>query len=158
MKKRTITMLSLVIMVCLTAATIYSQGVLKGSKSSPAHVVAVRKFAMKTMGANVGDIRGKIGAGNIKGIGANAGSIAALATFLPLVYQDPYGDVYPVAGSKYFYKGKLSDIEVASEQQRAEAEKLMGLASVNNKSAVEAQVEKLLGACGNCHKLARGKY
>ncbi len=158
MNKRVLATLSLIILICVMVATIYAQGVLKQSQSSAAQVVAARKFAMRVMGANVGDIREKIKVGNIKGVAANAGSIAALATFLPLVYKEEYPDVYPVAGSKYFYKAELSDIEVAFGDQREQAEELMRLAAANNKSAVEAQVRKLLGTCGGCHKPARGEY
>jgi hypothetical protein len=158
MKKKPLTIVSLIILACVIAATIYAQGVLKPSPSSPEEVVAARKFAMRIIGANVGDIRGKIKAGNIKGTAANAGSIAALATFLPLVYKEEYRDVYPMKGSKYFYKAEISDVARAFGDMRAEAEELMKLAAAGDKSGVEAQVPELLGSCGGCHKPARGQY
>jgi cytochrome c556 len=158
MKKKPLTIVSLIILACVIAATIYAQGVLKQGQSSPEQVVAARKFAMRTMAANAGEIRGKIKAENIKGVAANARSIAALATFLPLVYNEKYRDVYPVAGSKYFYKAEISDVEAAFEDLRAQAEELMRLAAADDKSGVEAQARKLLGTCGGCHKPARGKY
>jgi cytochrome c553 len=158
MKKKPLTIVSLIILACVIAATIYAQGVLKPSPSSPEEVVAARKFAMRMIGANVGDIRGKIKAGNIKGTAANAGSIAALATFLPLVYKEEYRDVYPMKGSKYFYKAEISDVEAAFEDLRVQAEELMKLAAAGDKSGVEAQARKVLGACGGCHKPARGQY
>ncbi|NIO21173.1 MAG: hypothetical protein GTN76_10635, partial [Candidatus Aenigmarchaeota archaeon] len=95
MKRKPLTILGLVILVSVIAGLIHAQGVLKPSPSSPEEVVEARKFAMRMIGANVGDIRGKIKTGNIKGIAANAGSIAALGTFLPLVYKEEYRDVYP---------------------------------------------------------------
>ena len=105
------------------------------------------------------DISGKIKTGNIKGVDPNAGSIAALAAFLPLVYEKTYSEVYPVKGSKYFFKGAvLADIEAAAENLRIEAEELMRFAAANDKSTVEAQVHKLLGTCGGCHKPVRGQY
>lgn len=158
MKKKGLTILSLIASVSVIAATIYAQAVLKPSPSSAEEVVTARKFAMRIMGANVGDLRAKIKAGNIKGVAANAGSIAALATFLPLVYKEQYGDVYPVKGSKYFYKAEISDVAIAFGNLRAQAEELMKLAAAGDKSGVEAQAPKLLGACGGCHKPARGKY
>lgn len=158
MKKKPLTILSLSILVCAIAATIYAQGVLKPSPSSPEEVVAARKFAMRALAANVGDIRENVKAGNIKGVGANAGSIAALATFLPLVYKEEYRDVYPVKGSKYFYKAEISDVAKAFEDLRVQAEELMKVAAAGDKSGVEAQMPKLLGACGACHKPARGQY
>ncbi len=159
MKRKALIILSLIVLVCMIAATIYAQGVLKSSQKSPEQVVAARKFAMGAMGANAGDLKGKIKTGNIKGIAANAVSIAALATFLPLVYEDTYSQVYPVKGSKYFFKGALqADTEAGYESLRIQAQKLMKLASANDKSGVEAQTGKLFGACGSCHKAYRGKY
>ncbi len=161
MKRKALTILSLIVSVsvCLIAAKIYAQGVLKPGHRSPEQVVAARKFAMGALAADVGDLDGKIKAGNIKGVAANAKSIAALATFLPLVYEKTYPEVYPVKGSKFFFKGAvLADIEAAAENLRIQAEELMSLATANDKSAVEAQVRKLLGTCGGCHKPASGKY
>jgi len=159
MKQRALLISGLVVLVCVTAATIYAQGVLKPSQKSPEQVVAARKFAMRAMGADVKDLTGKIEAGNIKGVAANAKSIAALATFLPLVYEEIYPEVYPVKGSKSFFKGApLDDIEAASENLRIQAEELMKLASADDKSGVQIQAEKLIDACKNCHKQARGKY
>ncbi len=156
--KKPLIILSLIILVCAIAVAIYAQGVLKPSPSSPEEVVTARKFAMRIIGANVGDIRGKIKDGNIKGVAANAGSIAALATFLPLVYKEEYRDVYPMKGSKYFYKAEISDVANAFGDLRAQAEELMKLAADGDKSGVEAQTRKLLGSCGGCHKPTRGQY
>lgn len=158
MKRKHFAMFSLIISVCIIAATTYAQGVLKSSHNSPEQVVSTRKFAMRMMGANVGDFRKKIEAGNVKGVAANAGGIAALATFLPLVYKDTYPDVYPVKGSKYFYKATLPDIEAAFEDLRVQAEGLMKFAAANEKSGAEAQARKVRGTCGACHKPARGNY
>lgn len=160
MKMKTVTMLSLILLICMIAATIYAQGVLSStSQKSPGQAVAVRKFAMRAFGANFGDIRGKIKAGNIKGIAANASSIAALATFLPLVFDERYPGVYPVKGSKYFFKGApRRNIEGGFKNLRAQAAGLMKAASAGDKSGVEAQFGKLLGACKGCHKAYRGKY
>jgi cytochrome c553 len=158
MKKTPLTVLSLIILVSVIAGTIYAQGVLKQTQSSPEQVVAARKFAMRIIGANVREIRGKIKAGSIDGVAANAGSIAALATFLPLVYKDTYPNVYPVKGSKYFYKAEISDVEAAFENLRTQAEELRKLAAADDRAGIEAQARKLLGTCGGCHKPARGQY
>ncbi len=159
MKRKALMISGLIVLVGMMAATIYAQGVLKPSQKSPEQVVAARKFAMGAMGANAGDLKGKIKTGNIKGIAANAKSIAALATFLPLVYEDTYSQVYPVEGSKYFFKGTLpADTVAGFENLRIQAQKLMKLASANDKSGVEAQTGKLFGACGGCHKAYRGEY
>ncbi len=156
--KKALSMLSLVISVCVMAAMVFAQGVLKSGPSSPTEVVAARKFAMKIIGANVQDIREKIKAGNIKDVGTNAGSIASLAIFMPLYYKEEYRDVYPVKGSKYFYKAEIQDVAKAYEDLKVQAEKLMELAAAGDKSAVEAHLPRLLGSCAGCHKPARGEY
>lgn len=82
-----------------------------------------------------------------------------MATFLPLVYENRYTQVYPVKGSKFFFKeALLANMEAASENLKIQAQELMKLASANDKSGVKAQTDKLLGACGSCHKAYRGKY
>ncbi len=159
MKRKALMILGSIVLGCVIAATIYAQGVLKPNQKSPEQVVAARKFAMGAMGANVGDLKEKIKTGNIKGVAANASSIAAVATFLPLAYEETYSQVYPVEGSKYFFKGALlADTVAASENLRLQAQELMKSASANDKSRVNAQAEKLLGACGGCHKAYRGEY
>ena len=157
MRKRIFVMLSLIVSVFVVITTIYAQGVLKSSQNSPDQIVSARKFAMRTLGSNVMDLRGKIETGNVKGVAANAGSMAALATLLPLVYKETYSDVYPTKGSKYFYKATLPDIAAAFEDLRIEAEALMKFAASDDKSGVEAQTRKVLGTCGGCHKPARGQ-
>ncbi len=159
MKTKPLVIFSLAVLVCMVAATIYAQSVLKTGQASPEQVVAVRKFAMKAMSAAVKDLKGKIETSNIKGIAANAKSIVAIAIFLPLVYEKTYSEVYPVKGSKTFYKGgPVSGIEAASENLRLQAESLVRLASANDESGVNAQVDELRGACKNCHRSYRGKY
>ena len=157
---KTVTMLSLILLICMIAAAIYAQGILSStSQRAPRQVVAARIFAMRAFGANFGDIRGKIKAGNIKGIAANASSIAALATLLPFVYGERYPGVYPVKGSKYFFKGaSRRNIEGGFRNLRAQAAGLMKSASAGDKSGVEAQFGKLGGTCKGCHQAFRGKY
>ena len=159
MKRKALMILGSIVLGCVIAATIYAQGVLKPNQWSPEQVVAARKFAMRAIGADAGDLREKIKAGNIKEILANAGSIAAIATFLPMVYENRYTQVYPVKGSKFFFKGApLANMEAASENLKIQAQELMKLASANDKSGVNAQINKLFSACGGCHKAYRGKY
>lgn len=159
MKKKVLTSLSLVVLACFISAMVYAQGVLKSGQHSPEQVVSVRKFAMGALAANAGAIDAKIKAGKIKEVVTHATSIAALSAFLPLVFEKTYPEVYPVKGSKYFFKGAVSaQIEAAAENLRVQAEKLMRLAAANDKSAVEAQVGNLFSSCGGCHKPLRGKY
>ena len=157
MHEKGLIILSSVVLVLVVSASIFAQTVLKEGQNSPSQIVAARKFAMKMLGANVMDLTGKIKGGNLKGVAANAGSIAALATFLPLAYQETHSSVYPVQGSKYYYKGGLPDVGAAFGNLKGEAQALMRLSKSNDKSALEAQRGKMLGACGACHKLARGE-
>jgi cytochrome c556 len=158
MREKSLIILSSIVLVLVVSASIFAQTVLKKGQNSPSQIVAARKFAMRMLGANVGDLSGKIKAGNMKGVAVNAGSIASLATFFPLVYKETYADVYPVSGSKYYYKGGLPDVGAAFENLRGEAQALMKLSKSKDKSAIEAQRGKMLGACGACHKVARGQY
>jgi len=159
MKKVILTGLSLAVLVCFISAMVYAQGVLTPGQLSPEQVVSARKFAMGALAANAGDLGKKIKAGKIKEVVTHAASIAALATFLPLVFEKTYPEVYPVKGSKYFFKGAAPEqIEAAAENLRVQAEKLMRLAAANDKSAVEAQLGNLFSSCGGCHKPLRGKY
>ena len=57
MKRKALLILSLIVLICMIAATIYAQGVLKSSQKPPEQVVAARKFAMGAMGANAGDLK-----------------------------------------------------------------------------------------------------
>ena len=158
MHEKGLIILSSVVLVLVVSASIFAQTVLKEGQNSPSQIVAARKFAMRMLVANVRDLTGKIKGGNLKGVAANAGSIAALATFLPLVFQEAHSSVYPVQGSKYYYKGGLPDVEAAFGNLKREAQALMRLAQSNDQSAVEAQRGKMLGACGACHRAARGEY
>jgi hypothetical protein len=159
MKRKRLTMLGVVIFVCMIAASIYAQGVLNPSQKVPAQVVSARKFAMGAIAGNAGSTKGKIDAGDIKGVAVHAKSIAALATFLPLAYDETYSQVYPVKGSKYFFKrAAVADMVTGFMNLRKQAEALMKLASADDKSGVEAQLGKLFGSCGACHKATRGKY
>ncbi len=60
MKRKALMISGLIVLVGMMAATIYAQGVLKPGQKSPEQVVAARKFAMGAMGANAGDLKGKI--------------------------------------------------------------------------------------------------
>ncbi len=159
MKKNLLISLSLIVLVCVISAMAYAQGVLTSQQGSAEQVVSVRKFVMRVLASNAGDIGAKINAGKIREIVTPATSIAALATFLPLVYDKTHSEVYPVTGSKYFFKKAVpAQIETVSENLRVEAEKLAKLAKANDKSAVEAQAGNLFGSCGACHGQFRGEY
>ena len=158
MHEKGLIILSSIILILVVSASIFAQTVLREGQNSPSQIVSARKFAMRMLGANVGDLTAKIKQGNFKGVAANAGNISALATFLPLAYQETHADVYPVEGSKYYYNGGLPDVGAAFGNLKKEAQILMKLARSNDHSAIEAQKGKMLGTCGACHQASRGQY
>lgn len=158
MPEKGLVILSSVVLVLVISASIFAQTSLTGNLNSPKQIVAARKFAMKMLGANVGDLSGKIKVGNLKGVVANAGSIVSLSTFLPVAFQETHTDAYPVQGSKYYYKGGLPDVEAAFGNLKREAERLMQMANAGDKSGIDAQRDKMLAACGACHQASRGEY
>ena len=144
---------------CVVALTLFATDVLGPGSNPAAQIVGARKLAMRAIGANVGDLKGKVAKGESKAVAANANAIASLATFLPTVYDKEYSEVYPVAGSPYYFKGAtVEEVRKLSGNLNREAETLAALAMKEDKAGVEAQMNKLLGSCGACHKAARGKY
>jgi hypothetical protein len=158
--KKIFTVTVLVVGLLGTAAgQVFAADVLLPGSSAPAQVVAARKYAMGAIGGLVGDIKAKIAAGGIKAITASARAMASLATFLPLVYDETYAEVYPVEGSKYFFKGgAAAELAARAGDFKAAAEQLAGLAEQGDKAAVDAQSNQLLAACGACHTSFRGQY
>jgi stalled ribosome alternative rescue factor ArfA len=61
--------------------------------------VQARKYLMKIITANMGDMTNKLKAGNIQDIQVNAGSIAAMTIVLPPLYREKYEQAYPKKGS-----------------------------------------------------------
>jgi hypothetical protein len=57
---------------------------------------------MYTMAEDVGDLRAKVETGNIKELLANAKSLSALTSFLPILYSETCQNEYQISGSKYF--------------------------------------------------------
>ncbi len=99
----------------------------------------------------------RVKAGNITGISVNAKTIAALASLLPLVFKETYTEVYPISGSKYYYKGgSLSGFVQAAQNLFDQAETLAKLSESNDTSGVEAQMSKLFDNCKACHSTYSG--
>ena len=156
-KALSITILALALLGA--AVELFATDVLLPSQSSPAQVVAARKYAMMSIGGLVGDIKAKIGAGSVKAVSASARAMASLATFIPLVFKDTYAEVYPVEGSKYFFKGaNASAVAAGAADLSAAAEELARIADKDDKARADAQSNKLLASCGTCHTPFRGQY
>lgn len=158
MKKAVTVAILAVVLLGAAAAQLFATDVLLPSGSAPAQVVAARKYAMVCIGGLVGDIKAKIGAGSVKAVSASARAVASIATFLPLVFNETYAEVYPVEGSKYFFKGApASAIAAGASGLNAAAEELAGIAAKDDKAAADAQANQLLAACGLCHTPFRGQ-
>ncbi len=159
MKKIFVVTVLAVSLLGAAAQQVFATDVLLPASSAPAQVVAARKYAMATIGGLVGDIKAKISAGSIKAVTASARAIASLATFLPLVFNETYAEVYPVEGSKYFFKGADTALLAARAGEfNAAAEQLARRADAGDKAGAEAQSNQLLAACGACHTPFRGQY
>jgi len=147
-----------VVLLLFVAASVFALDILLPSGNAPAQVVSIRKYAMVTNGASVADLRAKIGSGAVKAVAANARAIAAVGSLLAPLFVDTYSTVYPVQGSRFFYKGgAAADFQAAARGLVSAAEDLVALADKEDKAGVDAQVAKLQGACGACHATFRGQ-
>ena len=132
--------------------------VLMPQENEPLNVVLVRKLTMRTFAASMGDLQPKLGAGAVSAAPANAFSIAALATYLPTVFDETYSEVYPVQGSRFFYRGApLDTVRSLAQQLNTAAEELAAQAQAGNRSGVDAALQQVNGTCGACHNAARGQ-
>jgi cytochrome c556 len=162
MHKRLV-ILGLVVFFVLTTGTLlyahFANAVLKTDMSDPAQVVSARKGLMQAIRGNMIDINKKMKAGKIEDISADGANVAAIATVLPVFYKETYKDVYPVKGSKTYFKGaRPADYEAASEKMRAPGMAIKMAAEKKDKAGVSAGLEALTGSCGGCHSAFRGKY
>ena len=139
MKRRmNILFLSLVV-VTVMVSTVFAADVLLPGSNSPKQVVSVRQFVMQAMSGDVNDLLNKVQAGDIKGVSANARSLAALASFLPLLYGETHRNEYPVPAKKYFFKGApLAEIEALAHDLVTQAKELIKLSDVNDMATVKA--------------------
>lgn len=129
------------------------------SGNTPLAIVQTRKAMMLANYANLGDINAKIGSGSLKAVAANARSMAAYGAVLPMLFDDAYSAVYPVEGSKYFYKaGTAADFKAAAQNLVSVVEALIALSDKEDKAGLTAQAAKISPACGACHSTFRGQY
>ena len=137
----------------------FADRVLKTDMSDPAQVVSARKGLMHAIRDNMVDINKKSGAGNIEDISVNGSNIAAIAAVLPVFYKETYKDVYPVKGSKTYFKGaNPAEYEAAAEKLRVAGMAIKTAAEKKDEAGVSAAMEALSGSCGGCHSAFRGKY
>jgi hypothetical protein len=83
--------------------------------------------------------------------------LAALGAFFPVAFAEAYPEVYPVPGSKYFFKnGPMNQFRELAQSFTTSAEELANQAEKESKDGVTAQMPKLFGACNACHAVFRG--
>jgi hypothetical protein len=147
------------VLLGVTALAAFAVDVLVPGESTPQQTVAARKLAMAANGALAGDTQAKIASGNVKAAVANARALMSIATFLPLVFTETFSEVYPVAGSKYFFKGgDPADVARLAGGLAGAAEDLLKAADSGDKTAAGEKAGKLGGSCGACHAVLRGSY
>ena len=145
-------------MLLLAAGEAFALDILLPGASAPEKVVSIRKFAMMANGANVADLRAKIGSGATKAVVANARSIASVGSLLAPAFTDTLSSVYPVQGSRYFFKvGTAADFQAAARNLVMAAEELVAVADKEDRAGIDAQVARLQGTCGACHAAFRGQ-
>ena len=139
------------------ALSVYGADVLKpGDMMNGKAVIAARKGLMGSNGANLGDIQAKIAANNVRGIAANAQTVAVNASLMPILFEKAYRGDY-AADAKILYKEGDWNAFVAIAQELAnEAEAMARLAQQDRPVAdIRAQFGKIGGACGKCHNQFR---
>ena len=159
MKRRMNILFLSLFVVAIMVSTVFAGDVLLPGSNNPKQTVSVRQFVMQALNGDVSDLLNKVQAVDIKGVSANAKSVAALASFLPLLYGETHRNEYPIPAKKYFFKGApIAEIEAMSQDLVTQAKELMRLSDSNDMAAVKAQVPKLRGICAACHKAFRGEY
>jgi cytochrome c556 len=158
LNKKTVPLAGFVILLCFLAVSVMAIDVVKPGKATATQVVAARKFAMVTNVTNLGDLNAKLTASSIRAMVANARSLATIGAFLPLAFAQAYTEVYPVAGSKFFFKqGSMDDFQAKAQAFVNAAEDLSSLADKDDKDGVTAQLKVLPGTCGASHAVFRGQ-
>jgi hypothetical protein len=154
--KRRVFLLAFGLLV-MTAVGLFALDVIKPGQGSPAAYVLARKAAMATNISNFIDMSAKLTAGDIKGIAADANSMAVIMALVPAAFGDVYLDAYPV-GSAYFFKGGPSaDFLAKAQALVTAAENIATLADNEDRAGVEAQLAGLDGLCTACHVGYRGQ-
>jgi cytochrome c556 len=139
------------------ALSVYGADVLKpGDMMNGKAVIAARKALMGSNGANLGDIQAKIAANNVRGIAANAQTVAVNTSLIPILFEKAYRGDY-ASDAKILYKEGDWNAFVAIAQELAnEAETMARLAREDKPVAdIRAQFGKVGGACGKCHNQFR---
>ena len=146
------------VLLCLAGGAAFAIDALLPNDATPLQVVVVRKSAMQANNALLGDAKAKLAAGTIKTISPNAKAIAAIAAMLPHVFTDTFSSVYPVGGSKMFFKGgAVADFRNAAQVLLTAAEDLVKFADADDKANAETQIGKVQASCGACHGTFRGQ-
>lgn len=146
------------VLLCLASIAAFAIDALLPNDATPLQIVVARKAAMQASAALFADAKAKFTAGTIKAISPNAKALAAIAALLPHVFTDTCSVVYPVGGSKLFFKGgAVADFGSAAQVLLTAAEDLVKFADADDKANVETQLAKVQASCGACHGTFRGQ-
>jgi cytochrome c556 len=157
--KRIPVMLTMAAVLLAFAAGAAAEGVVKTDMTPDSQVVMARKMLMRANKANMGSMMKEIGEGESDSALANAASLSAVAMVLPPLYAKEYASVYPVEGSKTFFKpGDPGAFEAAAGALQMEAMAVHKALSAKDMAGAKAAAEKLGGACGACHSQFQGQY
>jgi cytochrome c556 len=158
MRRKTGVICALCLGVIFAVSAAWAQTALLPGKSSPQEVVLTRKFAMRSMNADLRDIRLKLEKGDVIHVVSPTLSIAAKAQMLPLVFEHRYESVYPVEGSDKYFKGAdPAKFQAAAEYLNAQAQKFLRIASDNDLKKAEQHLNRVKKACRSCHRENRGE-
>lgn len=147
------------LLVIATSGISYAQDVLQSDMKEGVQVVKARKSLMQAINANIQDADQKLKAGTVKEIAANGINIVAISTVLPPFFKEAHEKVYPIEGSKTFFKGApAKEFEAAAAKMRAAGLEIRQAAEKGDKSGVEAGIKAVRGSCGGCHTAFRGSY
>jgi len=145
-------MVLVAVLVSLAATTVLAQVVIVPGKETGAEVVAVRKYSMRAMNANLRDMRLKLEKANGAATVANGAAIAAMAMTLPPFFVEVYPDQYPFKGSSKKFKGADPvEFQAAAEYLNSQAQKLVRVASDEDVKTARDRMERIKKACISCH-------
>ena len=161
MHKKTLFMLSAGLVVFMTVSTLYAhyaRSVLKTDMSDALQVVMARKFLMDATKEHMIALNKKLKAGKLRDVAINGETIAAFATLMPPLFRETHKEVYPIKGSRTFFKGAPpAQFEKAADKMRSAAMDIKKASESGNQDKLNTGVQLLGASCGGCHSAFRGK-
>lgn len=130
-------------------------GTMRATSMSKDDAIAQRQQLMKRNGATMGQINGKLKAGNVQAVAADAEVLIGNSKQIPALF--PATSTSPASRAKPEIWARRAEFERYAKNLEAEATRLRAAAQANNASdaqAAFADVNK--NACSACHTAFRG--